>query len=122
MSALSVSGVNWTLRGETMSKYEKLERDGNVAVLISPGYGAGWYSWNSKHEGMLFDRDIAEFVLAGKQAQAVAVAERKYPGIYKGGGDDLTVAWVPKGQRFEVDEYDGNESIRYLAPDDGHVA
>jgi hypothetical protein len=25
---------------------EKVIRDGKVAVLYSPGYGAGWYSWN----------------------------------------------------------------------------
>ena len=27
----------------------KVIRDGKVAVLYSPGYGAGWYSWNWNH-------------------------------------------------------------------------
>ena len=25
---------------------EKVVRDGKVAVLVSPGYGAGWSTWN----------------------------------------------------------------------------
>ena len=27
---------------------EKVIRNGQVAVLYSPGFGAGWYSWNEK--------------------------------------------------------------------------
>lgn len=102
--------------------FEKVERAGNVAVLYSPGYGAGWYSWNSEQEGLLFDKEIVEAVLAKDNDKAVAIAERKYPGTYVGGGDNLEVYWVPKGQRFEIHEYDGNESVRVFAPDDGHVA
>ena len=32
----------------------KVVRDGLVAVLVSPGFGAGWYSWHGIHE-LLFD-------------------------------------------------------------------
>ena len=42
--------------------------------------------------------------------------------IYTGGGDDLSVDWVPRGQRFEIHEYDGNESIRLIGPNTGFVA
>jgi hypothetical protein len=101
---------------------EKVEKDGLVAVLYSPGYGAGWHSWNSEHEGLLFDREIVEAVLAGDVKRAVSIAEAKYPGIYTGGGDDLTIEWVPKGSRFEIHEYDGSESVRIFGPQDGHVA
>jgi len=101
---------------------EKFERDGNVAVLFSPGFGAGWYSWNSDVEGLLFDREIVEAVLKEDRDTAIKIAEEKYPGIYTGGGDALEVMWVPKGQRFEIDEYDGNERVRILGPDDGHTA
>lgn len=105
-----------------MAEFEKLEQAGNVAVLYSPGYGAGWYSWNSGHEGLLFDKEIVEAVLAKDLAAACAIAERKYPGGYWGGVHDLEVYWVPKGTRFEIEEYDGNESVRILTPDDGHTA
>lgn len=102
-------------------KYEKLERGNQVAVLYSPGFGAGWYSWNDD-EGLLFDREIVEAVLADDRKKAVKIAERKYPGGYFGGGENLAVAWVDKGSRFEIDEYDGRESVRVFGPTDGHVA
>ena len=105
-----------------MSKFEKVERDGKIAVLYSPGSGAGWFTWNSHNPGLLFDREIVEPVLAGDRAAAIAVAEEKYPGIYTGGGSDLKVEWVPKGERFMVEECDGNEGVQILGPDFGLVA
>ena len=105
-----------------MSKFEKVERDGKIAVLYSPGFGAGWFTWNSDNPGLLFDREIVEPVLAGDRAAAIAVAEKKYPGIYTGGGCDLEVEWVPKGERFMVEEYDGSEGVQILGPDFGLVA
>jgi hypothetical protein len=73
--------------------YEKLKRDGKVAVMYSPGFGAGWSTWND-HEGLVFDREIAEAVLAGDKNSAAKIAERKYPDAYLGGLCDLEVAWV----------------------------
>lgn len=105
-----------------MADFQKIERAGNVAVLYSPGYGAGWSTWNSEHDGLLFDADIVNHVLDGDLDRAIKVAEEKYPGVYVGGGRDLTVAWVPKGARFEIHEYDGSESVRIFGPDDGLVA
>ncbi len=40
---------------------EKVIRNGMVAVLVSPGYGAGWYSWND-HKELLFHPKIVEMV------------------------------------------------------------
>lgn len=102
--------------------YEKFEKDGKVAVLYSPGFGAGWYSWNDEHLGLIFDREIVEAVLAGNRNKAIEIAERKYPGIYSGGGCDLAIEWVEKGTRFEIREYDGSESVRVFDPSDGVIA
>jgi hypothetical protein len=103
--------------------YEKMYRDNEVAVLYSRGFGAGWYTWNTDHEGLVFDRELVELVLAGKNNEAAALAEKKYgPDIYVGGADGLTVTWLPKGTRFEINEYDGRESVRVLGPDDGFTA
>lgn len=106
------------------SEYEKLERDGKVAVLYSPGYGAGWSTWNTepRYRGLLFDREIAEFVLANDLGAAISLAQKKYPGVYIGGGRTLTVKWVPKGERFTVEQYDGDESVTIISPDFGTVA
>ena len=104
-------------------QFERLELDGNVAVVYSPGHGAGWYSWNSSHPGLALDREIAEAVLAGDNDRAAAIAVRKYdPDMYTGGARDLRVEWVPKGARFEITEYDGNEDVRVVEITDYLIA
>jgi len=100
---------------------KKLERDGAVAVLISPGFGAGWSTWNSE-PASAFDPEMAEAVLAGDNAKAEIIAKQKYPNAYTGGVANLTVEWVTKGDRFEIHEYDGSESLRVFGPNDGMVA
>lgn len=106
-----------------MSKFEKLERDGKVAILYSPGYGAGWSTWAHGHEEeLLFDKELVELVLAGKRKEVAILAKKKYPGAYTGGADQLKVEWIEKGDRFEIHEYDGSESVRLFGKDDGYVA
>ena len=52
-----------------------------VGVLYSPGFGAGWSTWN----------------------------ENCY--AYYGGARDLRLTFVSKGTAFRINEYDGGESI-----------
>jgi hypothetical protein len=33
---------------------------------------------------------------------------------YSGGVQDLKVAWIPEGTKFQITEYDGSESIELL--------
>jgi len=40
----------------------KLVRDGKVAVLYSPDYGSGWYTWNPNNPELLFDPAIVQLV------------------------------------------------------------
>lgn len=102
--------------------YEKMRKDGNVAVLYSPGYGAGWFTWNSSHPGLVFDREIVEAVLAGDRDAAAEIAERKYPDGYFGGADDLKVMWLKEGSAFEITEYDGFESVHVIGDHEYLVA
>ena len=44
----------------------KLIVDGKVAVLISPGFGAGWYTWNYDYPEILFDPAIVKLVMEEK--------------------------------------------------------
>lgn len=92
---------------------EKLIRDGQVAVLISPGFGAGWSTWAGDNaEAMLFDREIAEALLNKRPPKEIeALADQKFPDEYKGGLDQVCVEWLPVGTRFSINEYDGSESI-----------
>lgn len=89
----------------------KVVRDGQVAVLYSPGFGAGWYSWNTSHPEILFDPAIVELVEAEKWEELQAFVTLKYPDIYAGGLEDLQIEWVPEGTQFIIEDYDGNESV-----------
>lgn len=104
---------------------KKIIRDGKVAVLISPGFGAGWSTWNYEYPEMIFDPDIVEVLESNPiidphdadesyslLEKIKSIAEKKYPDAYLGGADDLRIVWIEKGTNFIVDEYDGSESIR----------
>jgi hypothetical protein len=88
----------------------KLIRDQKVAVLVSPGYGAGWYSWHFIEE-LVYDPSVVEWVERQELDKIQAYMELKYPDAYCGGLEDLEVVWVPVGERFRIDEYDGAESL-----------
>lgn len=93
----------------------KLERDGKVAVLVSPGFGAGWSTWNTEHREILcFEAEIVNAVLSGDNKAAAEIAARLCPDAYLGGADALRVEWVTKGEAFEIVEYDGSESLNVI--------
>ena len=93
----------------------KIERDGKVAVLYSPGFGAGWSTWNSEvRESICMNAEIVQPVLDGDLEKAKQAALRLHPDIYVGNRIELQVAWVPKGEQFEITEYDGSESINVI--------
>ena len=89
----------------------KLVKDGKVAVLYSPSFGAGWFTWNPTMHELIFEPAIAQFVEDEKFDELQTYIELKYPEIYKGGLMDLEVAWVPIGTEFKINEYDGAESV-----------
>ena len=89
---------------------QKLIRDGQVAVLVSPGYGAGWYTWHG-NEQLLFDPSIAQWLETNELDKIKAYLQLRYPDEYTGGLEDLVVEWVPVGARFRIEEYDGAESL-----------
>jgi len=110
----------------------KVIENGKVAVIYSPGFGAGWYTWNqgrfpelSDATALLFDPVLVDLVkqkhanqllvatMKVIETQIVARAEQLCPEGYFGGVNDLVIEWMPIGTEFEIDEYDGSESIRY---------
>jgi len=103
---------------------EKLIRDGKVAVIYSPGFGAGWYTWNQTEYGheMLFDPVLASYVDEGKIDEALTYVNVRFPEAYRGGVEDLSVQWIPVGTAFRIHEYDGNESIEVKEEMDWVVA
>lgn len=107
-----------------MREPEKVIRDGKVAVLISPGFGAGWSTWagSSLEKLALFDRRFVEAVEAGvTDIEPVVKEVVGDDDFYCGGWRDVQIEWLPVGTAFTVEEYDGSESIRMVA-DLTHVA
>lgn len=91
----------------------KIIRDDKVAVIISPGWGAGWYSWHGIID-LLYDPVVVGMILDGEDLNEILqychsqYGEDNYFSV-----DELQVVWVPVGTRFMIHEYDGSESIRY---------
>lgn len=90
----------------------KLIRDGKVAVLFSPGHGAGWYSWHQVEE-LLYDPSIVTWLESNELDKIANYLTLKYPDEYFGDLEDLRIKWIPQGTEFQIDEYDGAESIKY---------
>lgn len=95
---------------------ERVVRDGKVAVLYSPGYGAGWSTWADFElaQKLIFDPEIVAWVENGKEGEYPDL-ETKYgvlmDGFHDGGSIDLKIRWVPIGTKFRIHEYDGSESV-----------
>lgn len=105
----------------------KVVKDGLVAVLYSPGFGAGWYTWNTElGESILFDPGLVDLVLNLRPDDEIeAYCTLKWgsdDGAYFGGVPDLKVAWVPVGTKFRIDEYDGSESVITEDKDEWFIA
>lgn len=92
----------------------KLSEDGKVAVLYSPGFGAGWYTWNTEYPQLIFDPAIVRYVERGEKEKLKEYMALKYPDAYLGGINDLTVAWIPEGTAFRIGEYDGSENLEIM--------
>jgi hypothetical protein len=95
---------------------EKVIKDGKVAVLVSPGFGAGWGTWNEEFPELVFHPKIVEMVLKGQQDRIDEEwlednLGEKYAFVYYGGCRNLEIKWLPIGKRFRIEEYDGSEYI-----------
>ena len=90
----------------------KVIKDGKVAVLISYGFGSGFYTWGAPLEA-IFDPKLVELVESENFDGAEEYVMNTYPDVYTGGVGDLVVVWVDEGEEFIIEEYDGNESIQF---------
>jgi hypothetical protein len=91
---------------------ERVIRDGKVAVLYSPGYGAGWYTAHYIEE-LVFDPSIVQWLEIEEHDKIKHYVTLKYPNAYLGGLDALEIDWIPVGTEFVIDEYDGSETFRF---------
>ena len=107
---------------------EKYIKEGNVAVLVSPGHGAGWSTWvrdMDDPEGAIFDVTLVKHFLCEEvlsEEQLEAYLTDKYPNSYANGVYDCVVEWVPVGTRFFIKEYDGSEELVIISHEYGYIA
>jgi hypothetical protein len=103
---------------------ERVIRDGRVAVLVSPGFGAGWSSWADRElrERVLFDPEVVAWVEGGKRGPLPDLEEKYGDHFYDGGASDLMIEWVPVGVKFRIHEYDGSESLVRESEEEWFVA
>jgi hypothetical protein len=109
---------------------EKYIKDGRVAVAYSPGFGAGWSTWefnDELKETLLFHPDIINMILSNKQSEIdkawlVEHFGEEFQSVYCGGASNLSIEWIPVGTQFRIDEYDGSESVIELANDNIYLA
>ena len=108
------TSTTFVIKKHEMEFERRYDDQGLVAVLISPGFGAGWSTWADpeQREATLFDSRLVDFVLAhGAEGLGAYAESLGYTG-YMGGAEDVRVEWMEPGTRFVVEEYDGSESIR----------
>ena len=93
---------------------EKVLKDGKVAVLVSHGYGAGWSTWaaGDQIETAMFDKRLVEASQAGVTDISEICNEIFGDEYFCTDGWPVSVEWVDQGDRFTIEEYDGNESIQ----------
>lgn len=84
-----------------------------IGIIYSPCYGAGWSTWGCAE--MALDQELAVAIDLGNSEKVAEIAEKNWPDAYKGGLDDCVVEWVDEGTAFEIEEYDGYESIKWGA-------
>ena len=94
--------------------------DGKVALIVAPGFGAGWYSWHC-YEELLFLPELIDFV-DSKNAKKERITDAELEDIIKSftdidtdeeyfTADGLTVVWLSQGTKFIIEEYDGSERL-----------
>lgn len=98
--------------------------DGKVAIIYSPGFGAGWYTWNTEHgQELIFDPGLIDLLINARPWDEIrSYATLKWPSAYLGGLSGAVVDWVPVGTAFQIAEYDGDESILVKENEDWIIA
>lgn len=99
-------------------------KDGDIEILISPGFGAGWSTWDSNSINLAVDKKIIDFFK--KYGKYVSLDKLKtflesigYEGVYCGGWKNIVIEKIKPNCKFRIDEYDGSEEL--ISYEDDHL-
>jgi hypothetical protein len=110
---------------------KKVIRDGQVAVIVAKGWGAGFTTWTSDWDPedknclqQLFDPELVDMCeklkITSDQRERIEFIyhmedyiDEKYPKAFAE-VEHLEVEWVPEGSLFRINEYDGYETIEFF--------
>jgi hypothetical protein len=96
---------------------KKVIRDGKVAIIYHPSFGAGWYTWNEDYKEMMYHPQLVQKILDDEQKDLTEEWVKAVLGIdsekhlYCGAAGELKIEWLPIGTAFRISEYDGFESV-----------
>jgi len=102
---------------------KKYYRGNKVAVIISPGYGCGWFSEHPAGEDYkehpLFSPTIVQLILDHQIgyksdnfiSNFTSELERIFPNAYFDGLNDAYIEWIPVGTYIRIANYDGAETL-----------
>jgi hypothetical protein len=101
-----------------------INKNGDVAVIVSPGYGGGY-----SEDGLsVFDPEVVRLILNypndphGSKAAYKKLMVDKYNKDYAPDFGQLEVEWLKPGTEFRIAEYDGYETIELKEETSWHVA
>lgn len=103
----------------------KYIKNKKVAVVYSPGFGAGWSTWKSGDLAlqMLYSYEVVEQILKddeirkrsqkgfARSAEFYDAIRQNFPEHDTFFLQPLEVAWIPLNSPFRIHEYDGAESV-----------
>lgn len=105
----------------------KVIKDGKVAVLVHADFGGNWsYGINNKkeREKYMFCPEIIKWIEDGKIYSIEKFIKENFNGndhtmsLVK----ELGIEWVDIGRKFFIEDYDGNESIKFYEDIDWQTA
>lgn len=93
---------------------DKYIQDSKVAVIYQSEYGTGWYTSHNIEE-LIFDPYVVSLLQKrpnGYEVEIETYLDDKYESEgYWGDICGLEVTFVPKGEKFQISEYDGKEDV-----------
>lgn len=115
----------------TYKGIELYTKGDQVAVLVSPGFGAGWstWVWEDEYNSLAYDKRVIDFWLQHKDDKAfMQEIDSRYENptkeetarffkslgydyVYMGGFADIELEWVDIGVPWTITEYDGHETL-----------